>query len=74
MWLDWKQNFTIPMMYMQTGDQYWATARAEISCFGAVLPKHTAQQPNMLAKELGHVSSLVGLMLAYKYSKTYNII
>ncbi|CAK9090359.1 unnamed protein product, partial [Durusdinium trenchii] len=37
LWCDWKQNLSIPMTHAQTGDQYWATARAEVSCFGAVL-------------------------------------
>ena len=37
LWCDWKQNLSIPMTHVQTGDQYWATARAEVSCFGAVL-------------------------------------
>ena len=36
-WADWKQNLTLPICHMETGDQFWAQARAECSLLGICL-------------------------------------
>ena len=36
LWLDWKANWTLPLSNVATNDMYWAQARREVSCLGAV--------------------------------------
>ena len=36
-WLDFKQNYTLPATFRETGDQFWASSRKEVTCLGFVL-------------------------------------
>ncbi|CAK9018224.1 unnamed protein product [Durusdinium trenchii] len=36
LWLDWKQNLTLPLAAVQTNEQFWAHSRKEVSCLGCV--------------------------------------
>ena len=36
LWVDWKQNITLPLSQVSTGDMYWATSRMETSLLGAI--------------------------------------
>ena len=36
-WLDWKQNISLPIQHTETGDSFWAQARAECSVLGMIV-------------------------------------
>ena len=36
-WLDWKQNISLPIQHTETGDSFWAQARAECSVLGIIV-------------------------------------
>lgn len=36
LWLDWKQNVTLPLSHKSTGDEYWASSRMETSLLGGI--------------------------------------
>ena len=38
-WYDWKQNITLPLARVQTADQFYGTARMEVTCFGALVQR-----------------------------------
>ncbi|CAK9009267.1 unnamed protein product [Durusdinium trenchii] len=51
-WIDWKQNVTIPLAHRQTSNMFWAQARMELSCLGIVVH---AGQPSGGSKKLAFV-------------------
>ena len=47
---DWKELVTLPLRARQTGEEFYAQARKEISVFGSMISKHKPTSPNHVLK------------------------
>lgn len=60
---DWKELETLPQCWKQTGDQFFAQARHEVSVWGALLVEHsdvsTAEKPDILQTYFVIVSKIL---------------
>ena len=56
---DWKENLTLPLANVETGDMFWANSRKEVSVLGFAVWQYVGEAPVLQKTMVAYISEIL---------------